>query len=216
MIRRLLIPVAGTIAALVVVLWAHEPRGPAPEPPPFKIPDAPEPAEPEGEEPPEPQTFRIELQKDGSLLDLEEQDVFKSPAAFAERRGDARHTVVLSAGEGVTAEALDAVVEELRKGFDVREDTETEAEPETFEIELQADGTLLDVGPPRFEDDRPGEFASVEDLIEQLGDARHKLALSNGKEVTEAKLDEVLALLRDRFQVRKVYRAPEAPPGDGR
>ncbi len=208
MIRRLMIPVAGTVAALVVVLWAHAPRGPAPKPPPFEIPDAPEPEEPVHEEPPQTRTFKLELQADGTLLDLEEQDVFKSPAAFAERRGDARHAVVLSAGEGVPAEALDAVVEELRKGFDVRKEA-AEAERETFELELQADGTFLDV--------RHGDsFSSVEELIEQLGDARHTLILSNGEGITEAALDGALAGLRDRFEVRKVYRAPEAPPSDGR
>jgi hypothetical protein len=207
MIRRLMIPVAGTIAALVVVLWAHEPRGPAPELAPFDMPDAPEHAEPKGEEAPEPQTFKLELQKDGSLLDLDEQDVFKSPAAFAERRGDARHTVVLSAGEGVPAEALDAVIEELQARFEVRKEAGTEAEPETFEIELQADGTFLDVT-------HGDSFSSVEELIEQLGDTRHTLLLSNGEGITEAALDEALAGLRDRFEVRKVYRAPEAPPGD--
>ena len=211
MIRRLMIPIAGTIAALVVVLWAHEPRGSAPELPPFDMPDAPEHAGPEDEEAPEPRTFRIELQADGRLLDLEDKDVFASPAAFAERRGDARNIVVLSAGEGVADEALDEVIEKLQEGdrFAVRKDAAPETEPETFEIELQEDGTLLEA--------RHGDsFASVEELVEQLGDARHTVVLSNGDGVTEAALDELLAKLRGRFQVRKVYRAPETPPGDGR
>jgi hypothetical protein len=143
MIRRLMIPVAGTIAALVAIVLAHEPRGApsAPEIPPFDFPDVPEHAGPdeEGEEepplpPPEPQEFQLELGADGALLDLE--------------RGDS--------------------------------------------------------------------FASLEELGEQLGDTRHTLVLSNGEGVTEAALDAALAQLRDRFQVRKVYRVPETPPAEGR
>jgi len=142
MIRRLMIPVAGTIAALVAILLAHEPRGtaPAPQIPPFDFPDAPEHSGPADEEeaprppPPEPQEFQLELGADGALLDLESGDSFASP----------------------------------------------------------------------------------DELGEQLGDVRHTIVISNGEGVTEAALDAVLAQLRDRFQVRKVYRAPEAPPGEGR
>ncbi len=206
MIRRLMIPVAGTIAALVVVLWAHEPRGAAPEPPPFELPE-PEDTEPAGEEAPQPRTLRIEIEADGTLRDLDDGDEFSSPADLAERRGDARHALIVSAGKDVTDEALDGVMAELRQGdrFEVRK--KAAREPETFEIELQADGALLDL-------DR--RFASVEEFVQQLGEVRHTLVLSNGEGVTEAALDEVLAKLRDRFQVRKVYRAPEAPPAEGR
>lgn len=138
MIRLLMIPVAGTIAALVAIVLAHEPRGDAlpPQPPPFDFPDVPEPAPP-------------------------------------------------------------------------REDRPAPSEPQEFQLELGADGTFLDV-------EHGDGFASVEELSAQLGEVRHVLVLSNGEGVTEAALDAALAQLRDRFQVRKVYRAPEAPPADGR
>ncbi len=141
MIRRLMIPVAGTIAALVVIVLAHEPRGKPlpPEPPPFDFPEPPEHSAPPAEDEPAP------------------------------------------------------------------------SEPQEFQLELGADGTflVLDV-------ENKYTFASIEDLSKQIGDVRHTLVISNGDGVPEAALDAALAQLRDRFQVRKVYRAPEAPPGDGR
>ncbi len=141
MIRLLMIPVGGTIAALVAIVLAHEPRGDVPpRPPPFEFPtqplEPPEPHEPPAEAPtPEPREYQVELAADGTFL-------------------------VLTGEEAA--------------------------------------------------------FASIEELQEQLGTARHTLVLSNGEGVTEAALDAVLAQLRDRYQVRKVYRAPEAPPAEGR
>jgi hypothetical protein len=128
MIRRLMIPVAGTIAALVAIVLAHEPRGApsAPEFPPFDFPDPPEHAGPVEEEepppaepPPDPQEFQLELGSDGALLDLERGDSFASPDEIGEQLGEVRHTLVISNGEGVTEAALDAVVAQLRDRFQV-------------------------------------------------------------------------------------------------
>ncbi len=143
MIRLALIPIGGTIAALVAILLAHQPRGEAPEPPlspPTRAPESSPPPE-EGDEPP-------------------------------------------------------------------HEDAPP-AEPMEFQLELGADGTFLEL-------EHGDSFASLEELTKQLGDVRHTLVLSNGEGVTEEALDAALAKLRDRFQVRKVYRAPEAPPAEGR
>jgi len=82
-------------------------------------------------------------------------------------------------------------------------------EPREYQIELEKSGTFVDL-------ESGTKYASAKELGEQLGTARHTLFIANGDGVTEATLDEALANLRDRFQVRKVYRAPEAPPGEGR
>jgi hypothetical protein len=91
------------------------------------------------------------------------------------------------------------------------------AEAREYELRLEADGTLVgEVVKPEPEDPAPRVFASVQDLIDRIGDARHTLVITNGDGVDRAKLDEVETALRDRFKVRKVYRAPETPPEEGR
>lgn len=149
MIKLLWIPVAGTIAAIVAILLAREPRGdetpPPPEPPPFELPEELEP----GDAPEEPMT---------------EEPEPEPPAP------------------------------------------ETPAE---MHIRLGPDGSLLAM-------DTGERFASVDELKEALGEARPMLFVGNADGVAEDALDNVLAQLRDRFQVRKVYRAPEPPPGEDR
>jgi hypothetical protein len=137
-IRLLWIPVAGTVAAVVAIVLAHEPRGDEGarpmDPLPFEFP--PEPMEPpeEPEPPPPPSELHLRLEADGSLVDTETSE----------------------------------------------------------------------------------RFASLAELREALGEVRPMLWIGNGEGVAEAQVDEALAQLSDRFQVRKVYRAPETPPGEGR
>lgn len=153
MIGRLMVPVAGTIAALIVIALAREPR-PAPETPSFEWPgDVPEHGEPFPEDETEPET----------------------------------------------------------------ETATPPPEPQEYQLELAADGTLVDIGSGR-------KFASIEKLEAELDAARHRIVLTNGAGVPEAALDTAATKLRDakaaggepRFQVRKVYRAPEAPADEGR
>lgn len=146
--RLLLIPVAGTIAALVVVLLAHEPReeepGPVfPDPPPAlpddesdaddapegdALPDdaADEPEakpQPPPEPPPPPQAeYYLRLEKDGSLVDLDSARSFADSAAVIAGLGhdDTRHRIILSNGEGVKEAALDQLLEGLSAKFEVR------------------------------------------------------------------------------------------------
>ena len=155
MIGRLMIPVAGTVAALIAIAFAREPRGnPAPETPPFQWP-----------------------------------------------------TKMQDHSEPLPTETLPPAEEEAPP--------KATPQPQEFLLELGADGTILDVDGKR-------TFKSIEELQEKLGDARHRLVVTNGKDVPEATLDAVFTTLRDaklasgdpRFQVRKVYRAPEAPAGD--
>lgn len=90
-------------------------------------------------------------------------------------------------------------------------------EPQEFQLRLEADGTLA--GKVVAKGDDPGlavSFASVEDLLERIGTARHTLVITNGEGVERSKLDEIETSLRDRFKVLKVYRAPEAPPAEER
>jgi hypothetical protein len=239
-----MVPVAGTIAALIVIALAHERRGGPPRIPPFDLQDALDHAAPpaEDEEPrPLARTLRLEVQADGTFVDHDGEEAFATPTDLAERLGDAGHTLVLSAGKDVTEAALDEAVRKLRESkladgtprFEVRK--APPPEPLELEIELAPDGKLRllrarPVGAAGDEGDleEPGDlqvtFASVEEALEKLSNARHKLVLSNGKDVTEAALDEAVKKLQDsklpggdpRFQVHKVYRAPEAPPGEGR
>jgi hypothetical protein len=222
--RILLIPVAGTLAALAMVLYAHRPRGETdPELPPFDLPDAPEHAEPLDDVEPTPRTFRLELRADGTFFDLDHEEALASVAEVEEVLGDARHTLVLSGGEDVPEDAVDEAVRKLRDSklasgdprFEVRK--APPPAPQTFQLELEADGTILDVEKGR-------SFASVAEAVGKLGAARHTLAVTNGRDVTEAALDEAVRELREsrlpngdpRFQVRKVFRARETPPGEGR
>lgn len=139
--RLLAIPAAGTVAALIVVLLAHEPRaeepGPVfPEPPPF-LPDqdseAPVPGDaskpeekPEKKPPPKPPPPPVEhflqLEKDGSLIDTGSARTFADGAAVIAElvRDDVRDRILLSNGKGVDDAALDKLVESLSAKFQVR------------------------------------------------------------------------------------------------
>jgi hypothetical protein len=141
MTRLLAIPVAGTIAAIIVVLLAHEPREEEPgtvfpEPPPAlpdDVPDAPVPDEGEKAEekpapkrtppPPRPAEHFLRLEKDGSLVDLGNSRTFAHTAAvIAELAKDerVRNRIILSNGAGVEDAALDKIVESLSAKFVVR------------------------------------------------------------------------------------------------
>ena len=78
-------------------------------------------------------------------------------------------------------------------------------EPREFHLQLEADGALLDL-------ESREVYADAEALAQDLGDAPHTLVIVNGEGVGEEALDQALARLRDRFLVRKVYRAREAQP----
>jgi len=141
--RLLAIPAAGTVAALIVVLLAHEPRaeepGPVfPEPPPF-LPDedlsrrspegakadAPKPEEKPEKKPapkPPPVEHFLQLEKDGSLIDPGSTRTFADGAAVIAElvRPDVRDRILLSNGKGVDDAALDKLVESLSAKFQVR------------------------------------------------------------------------------------------------
>jgi hypothetical protein len=138
MIRLLWIPLAGTIAAFIVVLLAHEPReeepGPAfPELPP-ELPDVvpevpvPDPAtKPEEKPPPKPlpppAEHHLRLEKDGSLVDLRRSHTFADGAAvIAELVKDerVRDRIFLTNGADVEEAALDEILEKLAAKFEVR------------------------------------------------------------------------------------------------
>lgn len=136
MIRLLAIPVAGTVAALIVVLLAHAPRQeqpePFPEPPaalPEDVPEAPTPdhtkpeEKPPAEKPAPPRAeYDLRVEKDGSLVDLATGTTYANGAevitALAHEK--TRHRIILSNGEGVEEAALDRLHEILSAKFDVR------------------------------------------------------------------------------------------------
>ena len=141
--RLLVIPVAGTIAALVVVMLAHEAReeepGPVfPELPPVlpeDVPEAPGPddaASPEEKPeakpkpPPEPlpplSEYYLRLEKDGKLVDLDGARSFADTDAVIEglSHDEVRHRIILSNGEGGDEAALDSLLEGLSAKFEVR------------------------------------------------------------------------------------------------
>ncbi|MHC4548889.1 MAG: hypothetical protein ACYTEZ_08930 [Planctomycetota bacterium] len=137
MIRLLWIPVAGTVAALIVILLAHEPRGEEPGPAPVEAPppvteppDETEPPEPDEAEPPPPPPpppeaveYQLRLEKDGRLVDIESGRTYADLAdvlgqLVADER--VRNRIFLSNGAEVTEEALDRAVETLRDSFEVR------------------------------------------------------------------------------------------------
>jgi len=79
---------------------------------------------------------------------------------------------------------------------------ESAAEPVSFQIELQSDGSLRDL-------DTQETFANVGELLDALATdekVRHKVLLTNGADVTEAEFDQALEKLARRFDVRKLYR----------
>jgi hypothetical protein len=166
--RILLIPVAGTIAALVMIAYAREPRGEAKHP-------ADTPLDFHG----------------GSMHGAEDEE---EPAAEEPVPED----------EPLPGEP----------GEPTGEPEKPAPPPQEFQLRLEADGALVGeiVDPTRPE---PVAFASAEDLIKRIGSARHTLVITNGAGVDRAKLDGIEALLRDRFTIRKVYRA-EAPPSEER
>jgi len=136
--RILLIPIAGTIAALIAITLARQPRGEAAEPelPAYDYGNAPEHAAPpedeteptlppEGDEEPapapapEPREFQLRLEADGTVVDSENGTKYASIDKLAEELKDARHTLVLTNGKGVTEKALDDALVLLRDHFKV-------------------------------------------------------------------------------------------------
>jgi hypothetical protein len=76
--------------------------------------------------------------------------------------------------------------------------------PTQYFLKLQKDGSLVD-------QDSARSFADGAAVIAELAheETRHRILLSNGEGVDEAALDRLVESLSARFQVRKVYRAPE-------
>ncbi len=171
MTRILLIPVAGTIAALVMIAYAREPRG-------------------------EPKHPEIPLDFHGGSVHGAEDE---------EEPGE----------EPAMPEAAD---EEPLPGKPGEPKEEPEAKPapppQEFQLRLEADGALVGELIDPTHPERVA-FESAEDLIKRIGNARHTLVITNGDGVDRTKLDGIEALLRDRFTIRKVYRA-EAPPAEER
>jgi len=138
MIRLLAIPVAGTILALCVVLLAHPARQGEKAPHEVKPPELPPWLEKSGEEevpeplrpperapeptpPPTPQTFQLELESDGSFLDLETNDRYTDlDDLVAQLHPEVKHTIMLTNAAGVPASALDAAVTNLSAHYTVR------------------------------------------------------------------------------------------------
>jgi hypothetical protein len=135
MIRLLWIPMTGTVAALIVILLTHHPRGeePAPdfpEPPPALPSDAPEEPVPDSSRPereqarepePAPAEHFLRLEKDGSLVDRDSGRTFADGAAVIAElaKGErVRDRIILSNGDGVEEAALDKLVESLSAKFE--------------------------------------------------------------------------------------------------
>jgi len=143
-IKLLAIPVAGTIAAIVVILLAHGERqgahaAPSFEPPPFHLPGGePHGAMPEEREPsgpptvaPDAEEVRLRLEPDGAFVDVDGEKVYASAAELAERLSGASHKLVITNGKGVGEEALDQALARLRDRFLVTKDYRApEAQPE--------------------------------------------------------------------------------------
>ncbi|MHC4973648.1 MAG: hypothetical protein ACYTG3_15085 [Planctomycetota bacterium] len=73
-----------------------------------------------------------------------------------------------------------------------------------YYLQLQQDGNLVELNSSR-------KFTDTAAVIQGLGNdkTRHRIFLSNGEGVEEAALDKLLEGLSAKFEVRKVYRAPE-------
>lgn len=73
-----------------------------------------------------------------------------------------------------------------------------------YYLQLQQDGNLVELNSSR-------RFTDTAAVIQGLGndETRHRIFLSNGEGVEEAALDKLLEGLSAKFEVRKVYRAPE-------
>jgi len=161
MIRLLWIPVAGTVAAFIVILLAHEPReeDPAPvfpEPPPA-LPD----------------------------------DASDAPASDLSGRSPG----------GANA---DDATKPAKKPKPKAPPPELPPPPEEHFLRLEKDGSLVDLDSSRTFADGA---AVIAELVREK--VRDRIILSNGEGVEEAELEQILESLRAKFEVRKVYRAPE-------
>jgi len=204
MIRLLAIPVAGTILAFSVILLAHsareEEKTPAPHE--FTPPESPLPHEGEEEPeepnpPPTPQTFYLELQPDGSYLDLDGDYSFTSVEDLEEQLKDIKHTIVLTKAPGVPPSARRAAAAQLGKRYIVEG-----PQPLELKLELQADGGFFDL-------EHEQRYTSLDDLLAQLPDARHTIALTNATGVSTSALDAAVANLSAHYTVRRIERAPD-------
>ena len=129
MTRLIAIPVTGTVAALIVILLAHEPRGdsePEPAPPLLDtLPDisslaADQPPPPPPPPAPEPREYQLQVNRDGGLRDLESGKTYPDIKSVIDELGDARHTIVVTNEEGVAEAALDTAMAALRDRFEMR------------------------------------------------------------------------------------------------
>ena len=71
-------------------------------------------------------------------------------------------------------------------------------------LQLEKDGSLVDLDSSRTFADGA---AVIAELVREK--VRDRIILSNGEGVEEAELEQILESLRAKFEVRKVYRAPE-------
>ena len=125
--KLILVPVLGTVAALVAILVFHPEReretpGPVRKPPPIERFEEPEP-EPEPRPLPRTPEWFFDLEADGALTGKDSGERFASVAEALNTiapEGAPRPKVVLGPGEGVTDEQLEQAVAALSERCDVR------------------------------------------------------------------------------------------------
>lgn len=127
MSRMILIPIVGTIAALIAILVFHpereqEPTAPLRVPPAVR-PDAPEPAPLPVPSAPQTTEWSFHVEADGTLTETESGQRYGSPADVLEQiapEGGPSPRVVLGPAEGVTEVQLETAAAALRERCVVR------------------------------------------------------------------------------------------------
>ena len=126
--KLILVPVIGTVAALIAIFVFHrerEKKAPPQVPPPIRIDEpAPQPRPPRPP-PPRPETteWYFNLEADGALTGADSGERFATVAealGVIAPEGTPRPKVVLGPGDGVTDEQLEQAVAALSERCDVR------------------------------------------------------------------------------------------------